>query len=275
VTDPGQRGELGLAAEHQVGERPSAQAARDDAVACEAARPAEAGSSVEVDAHAPVAGRREGTAPAVRDPDALEHGEPGAQRALDARERARIALAVLVQRAAEVVGRAGAAERDPAVRRPLAVPEHVPLVGHRLAAGPADLVPERCGQRLRGEHVRVDREEASLLAGELRRERLGRPDHDLRAQRAVLGVDTARAERQRPRTLVDDHAAALGRGRQPARERSGVHASAVRGERSPEDAGDAHAVADLLRGDEPDVLLPQTAGPPRPDADANALELRG
>ena len=65
---------------------------------------------------------------------------------------------------AEVVRRAAAAEREPAVGRALAVDDHVAEVGERRARVEPRLGPERVGQRLGRDHQRVDRRDRAPQA---------------------------------------------------------------------------------------------------------------
>ena len=87
-----------------------------------------------------------------------------------------------------MVGRAAATERDAVVRRPLAVDDQVPCVGHRLAAGPADLVPDRLSGAARSRSSTSRSGTTSRRARERRGQRLGRADDHVGAHRAMLGA---------------------------------------------------------------------------------------
>ena len=94
---------------------------------------------------------------------------------------------------AEVVGRAPAAEDQAVVVGALAVDDQVPVVGEGLAAGQPDLVPGGPGERLGGQHERVDRHHRAALAGEAGRVALGGPHHHLGAHGARGGDRATRA----------------------------------------------------------------------------------
>src|SRR5207244_13387740 len=97
-----------------------------------------------------------------------------AHRRLEPGADGRVPLGLLADRPPQRVGRAAAADRDPAVRRPLRVEEEVPPVADRQPLTPSQLVPDRRRQRLGRDHQAVQREEPEPLARELRRVRLGR-----------------------------------------------------------------------------------------------------
>ena len=73
------------------------------------------------------------------------------------------------------------------------------------------------GQRLGGDHQRVHRRDAAPQARQPGAETLGRPQHQLGPQVAVLGADPAGLDRQRRGPLVDRHAQLL----DPAGQRPG------------------------------------------------------
>ncbi len=146
-------------------------------------------------------------------------------------------------RRAEVVGRAAAPERDAVVRRPLAVDDQVPSVGHRLAAGPSDLVPDLGRERLGREHQRVDRHDRAARPGERRGPRLGRADDDVGSDGAVLRAQRAPVDRLHACLLEERDAGALDDVGEAAREPGRMDRRAVRGVRRAELADDVDAVA--------------------------------
>ena len=98
---------------------------------------------------------RRAAAPAMGDPRVAGPGHRSARTRRRSTNTAR-SRSYSDDRGSEVVRRSAAAERDAVVGGALAVDDQVAAVGDRLAVGPADLVPERPGQRLGGDHQRVD-----------------------------------------------------------------------------------------------------------------------
>ena len=127
----------------------------------------------------PVAGHAQRAAPAVGDrripeSSAVEHREQLAQRAAQVVEHPLDPVVLGPDRAAPVVAGAAPAEREPVVGGALAVDHEMAEVGEGLAVGDADLVPEGVGQRLGGDHERVQRQHAPVGRAQRRAVALGR-----------------------------------------------------------------------------------------------------
>ena len=232
VVDPGQGHQVGVAAQHQVGQGAAGDVGGHHAVPGVAAGPAEPGGRVEADAHAPVAGNAQRAAPVVRDRRRLRRRrEVAVERAPQPLLDGVVALVLLADRRVQPVGRAAPADRDPAVGRALRVEEQVPEVGDQLARRPSRSGPHVVGQRLGRDHQRVERQEPPALARQLRRVRLGRPQDGARPDGALRAADAAGLQLERLGVLVDDDAEALAR-RRPARAPAGRDRSAPRAGRS-------------------------------------------
>ena len=143
VPDPGQAGQLGVALEDQVAQRPAGQVGGGDAVADVPTRPGQPGLAVQPDRRAPVARDPERPAPGVGEPGAAQHREQVEQGGVQRREDPRVAVERGRDPRPEVVRRPAAAEDQPVVGGPLPVDDQVPVVGERLAAAPARSRPRR------------------------------------------------------------------------------------------------------------------------------------
>ena len=174
-----------------------------------------------------------------------------------------------------MVGRPAAAEHDPVVRGPLAVDEEVPEVGEGLPPGQPDLGPGRGGERLGGDHQRVDGDARPAVPGQLRGEPLGGPDHRPGAHHAVLGAHLARGDGRDPGPLVDRHAAAFGRPGQPAHQSRRMDGRAVGGVRRARDAVGAHDPGRLRGVEERQVVRVPAPVPRLLDLGPGARELGG
>ncbi len=160
--------------------------------------------------------------------------------------------------AAEVVPRSATTERDAVVGGALAVDDQVPEVGEGLAVFDADALPHRVGERLGGDHQRIQREDAAADLGELRPVALGGVDDRARSDRAL---DAARAD---PHDAVgpadhlgllgDHRAAAFDRAGDAAHELAGVHPGAGRRDRGRHGVRDAVARADAFGAGEGDPV---------------------
>ena len=255
VADPGQRGQVGVAPQHQVGQRAAADVGGDHAVAGVAAGVAEAGAGVEVDGHAPVPRHRQRATPVVGDGRIRSGREVAAKHPLQALPHRFGALVLLADRMAQLVGRAAAADRDAAVGRALRVEEQVVAVSDQEAVPPAQLVPDLGRQRLGRDHQRVQRQVAQRLSRQLRGVGLGRAQHRGRAQLSARAANTAGGELQRRRALVDDHAQPLAGLGQAADQPGRVDAGAVRRVRGRDAPVDPRVVVGLLGRQRLPVLL--------------------
>ena len=199
VPDPGQRRQRRRLAEHQVGQRPPGQVGGGDAVPGVPAGPAKAGRGVVRHRGAPVARHAEHAAPGVRDLSRGGRGEHPPQHRGQRGHGRRVGLAQVVHGRAVPVGHAAPAERDPAVRGALRVHVRVGLVGQRLAAVPADLLPGRRRERLGHDHVAVHRQQRPPQPGQRGGIPLGAAQHRARPHVAELRPgDCAAGRRPRP-----------------------------------------------------------------------------
>ena len=142
VTDPGQARQLALGPGDQVGERAPAEARGDDTVARVPAGAGEPRGAVE--------GRRSCSSRAARRRSRPSDGVTAAAAAAGKSRRsacsslpwiAGCSLVRLADRAAEPVGEAAAADRDPVVRRSLRVDELVVLICDRARSRPSRARP--------------------------------------------------------------------------------------------------------------------------------------
>ena len=142
--DPGQPGELGVAAEEQVAQRPPGQVRRRDALADVAAGPGQAGRGV--------GARRPASSRAARPARRATRRRSRRRAAAGNSSRSRAAQRVLRARVerrprgrcrAEAVRQAAPADGDPPVGRALEVDVAPAPVEQRLRAAPADLAPRR------------------------------------------------------------------------------------------------------------------------------------
>ena len=218
VSDPRQRDQIAVAAENQVGERRTRNVCGRDAVARVAAGRADAARAIEADTHAPVARRRQRPAPVVGDFGVGRGREGASQGRLEARAHLGVSLIGWVDRPAQPVWSAAAADRDTPVDRPLRVEEQVVAIVDQQAVVPAQLLPDSLAERLGGDHQRVQRQVASRAAAQLCRIGLGCTDHGLCAHRAAGGAHAARLERGDRGALVDRHTVALAGGAEAAGE---------------------------------------------------------
>ena len=112
------------------------------------------------------------------------------------------------------------------------------MLGEGRPAREADLGPLLVGQRLGGDHQGVDRHDRPPVTRQPRGVALGGAHDDVGADRAVVGVDRARLDREDAGALVDPAAAPLDRTGEPAHEPERVDGRAVGGVRRPEGVGD-------------------------------------
>ena len=154
----------------------------------------------------------------------FERGEQLAQRRFERAKDLRTVVETLFDGGGEVVRGAASAKGDAVVGGALTVDDQVSIVGERLVAREADLVPEAWTLGLRGDHERVQGRDAASLAGQRRGEALGRAHHVLRVH-VGEGGDRSRpfATRRRKnsrdrRVLVDGDTQALGHLREAAHE---------------------------------------------------------
>ena len=155
----------------------------------------------------------------------------------------------------EVVGRTASAEGHPTVLGPLAVDDHVAVVGERLPPGQPDPVPEDVGQGLGGDHQRVHRDQGALLAPQRAGVALGGPDHHRCAHRAPVRLDCAGPDGLGLGLLVDGHSTPLDRPGQATHQPGRVDGGAVGGEGSAEHAGGPDHGRRLGRRQQPEVVL--------------------
>ncbi len=174
-----------------------------------AACPAEAGRPLVVDTHAPVSRNGERATPVVRDGRIAGRREVPTDRRLQTLVYAGVALPRLIDRLVEVVGRAAAADRDPAVGRALRIEEEVVLVPDGQPVTPAELPPGRLRQRLGRDHQAVEGEVAALLSRQLGGVRLRGAKDVVRGQCALAAPHPPRDDLQRFGPLEDDHAGAF------------------------------------------------------------------
>ncbi len=247
VADPRQPGELGVAPEHQIGEGAAGEVRGRHAGADVAARPAETAGSVVDDGRGPVSRHSEHAGPGVGDRDGSGIREESAcglrkeavQQRRERPDRALLGRAVGVDARPVAVRHAPPAEGDAVVGGALRVHVDVCEVAEGLAAVPADGLPERRRQRLGHDHRRVHRQPGAVLAAEVGREALGRPQHVRRPDRAPVGDRPARRDLAHLRLLVDRHAEPLDRLGESAHELARVNARAMRVPGGAERAGDA------------------------------------
>lgn len=90
-----------------------------------------------------------------------------------------------------MIGGATAAKRESTVARALTVNAQVTLVRKRLALGEPDRVPRLLGQRFRGDHERVHRNDRAMKLREFGGVTLGRPNDDVRTNRAPIRFETS------------------------------------------------------------------------------------
>ncbi len=193
-------------------------------------------------------------APPVRDGRVAEAREQVDEHAVQLVEDGRLAVELRLDRRPEVVRRSAPAEGEPSVGRALPVDDEVPLVGERRARRHADLVPERLGQRLRGEHQRVDGDDVALEAGQLGGVALGGADAERRPHRAVPRPDDAGLDRRDLGALVDRDPEPLDDLREATREPGRVDRRRVRREGRAQHLGGAHGRLGL-RGRQPAVVV--------------------
>ena len=139
-----------------------------------------------------------------------------------------MALIRLVDRRTETIRRSAPADRDAVVGRALRIEEEVVCVGDRLAAIPAELVPDSLRQRLGRDHQRVERQVGARLLLELHGEGLGCTHDVVGADGAVLRHHTAGLDEARSSLLVDDAALALHGIGETAHEAGRIDTRAVR-----------------------------------------------
>jgi hypothetical protein len=151
----------------------------------------------------------------------------------------------------------------------------VPHVRDPEAVAPAELVPGLLGERLGGDHQRVERQEAASLGPLPDRVGLRGSDHDLGGDPAAPALHHLGAQLFCRGLLVDRDTEPLAGVGEPASQPSGIDASGVRREGPGEDApGPADEVGTLLGGQEPVVLGPQPESVLGLGPGAEALHLR-
>ena len=101
------------------------------------------------------------------------------------------------------------------------------MVAERLAPGQADLLPHRLGQRLGGDHQRVDRHHVALVPGQARRVALGGAHDHVGAHRAVRRLAAPGRDRGDGGPFEHPHTAALHSTCQAAHQPRRVQRSAV------------------------------------------------
>ena len=170
----------------------------------------------------------------------VQVGEELVQRRFEHREDLGVRVEALLDRRTEVIGRSTPAERDTVVVRSLAVDDEVSVVGEGLVLREAHFVPEALGQRLGGDHQRVDRRHGASFARQRRREGLGGAHDEVRVHAGAdgddLGLATATTgdDAHDRRLFVDLDAEPFDGVTETAHQTGGVDASAVRRELRPD-----------------------------------------
>ena len=234
VPDPRQSCQPGLPPEDQVAQGATGQVGGADAVTDVAAGPRESGGPVEPDGGAPVAGDAERASPAVGDLHIPQDGEEVDQRGAEVSEDGCVAAEVARDLCAVAVGSATTAEHEPVVGGALAIDDQVPVVGEGLAPPQADLVPLLGGERRRGEHQRVHWGQRPQVSGQRRGVSLDGSHHHVGADRAAIGVDRVRGQRECPGLLVDGDPTSLDSVGQASHQLGWVDCGAVWGVCRPE-----------------------------------------
>ncbi len=168
----------------EVGQRPAGQVGRGHAVADVAARPGQALLAGPTPRSTSSPGRRRAGRPTrwVTAAPPMAGNRPRSVRAM-ASCVARVVVELGLHGRAEVVRRAPPAEGEAPVRRPLPVDDQVAGVVEGLPVAQPDLVPRGVGQRLGGDHERVERHQRPALAVERGGVALGGPDDDVGLER--------------------------------------------------------------------------------------------
>ena len=162
----------------------------------------------------------------------LDGGKQVDQHPVQRGEHGRVAVVLRPDPGAEVVRRAAAAEGEPAVGGALAVDDQVPVVGEGLALAQPDPVPHVVGQRLGGDHQRVDRRDVAAQAGQPAvKPSVARTTTSARTRPCGVRHDAAARSRSPACRSWIVHAAPLDGAGQPADQPGRVDRRAVRGVR--------------------------------------------
>ena len=169
-----------------------------------------------------------------------------------------MALIRLVDWRTETIRRSAPADRDAVVGRALRIEEEVVCVGDRLAAIPAELVPDSLRQRLGRDHQRVERQVGARLLLELHGEGLGCTHDVVSADGAVLCHYASGFDKARSSLLVDHAALALHSIGDAAHEAGRIDTRAVRCERREPCIGNRDTLGDLGWAQRANILFAPT-----------------
>ncbi len=216
---------VGLLAQDQAGQDPSGEVGRRHPVTGVAPTGRDPGSGIEGERRDPVPGHAQGAAPGVPEADPAQAGEPGLDHRPERGVGPGVAIEGRLDRRAEAIRCATAAEQDPPIGGPRQVVDRQAVGRDDLAGAPADRGPVRIGDGLGQDDERIERQQGPVVAPELAEVGLagqddgGRPDEPSRRPQGRPQVGQgARLDIGHGGPLEDRAAPALDRPSQAAHE---------------------------------------------------------